>query len=51
MRGDLGVHSGQLRAAAAEFLLSAPFVTGTDLLIDGGTIAALKSGVYESRHR
>ena len=36
-------------AAAAEFLLSAPFVTGTDLLIDGGTIAAMKSGAYEGR--
>ena len=36
-------------AAAAEFLLSAPFVTGTDLLIDGGTIAAMKSGNYEGR--
>ena len=36
-------------AAAAEFLLSAPFVTGTDLLIDGGAIAAMKSAVYEGR--
>lgn len=36
-------------AAAAEFMLSAPFVTGTDLLIDGGTIAAMKSGAYEGR--
>ena len=36
-------------AAAAEFMLGAPFVTGTDLLIDGGTIAALRSGVYEGR--
>jgi NAD(P)-dependent dehydrogenase (short-subunit alcohol dehydrogenase family) len=33
-------------ATAAEFMLSAPFVTGTDLLIDGGTIAAMKSGAY-----
>lgn len=36
-------------ASAAEFMLSAPFLTGTDLLIDGGTIAALKSGTYEGR--
>ena len=36
-------------AAAAEFMLGAPFVTGTDLLIDGGTIAAMKSGAYEGR--
>lgn len=36
-------------AAAAEFMLSAPFVTGTDLLIDGGTIAAMRSGAYERR--
>jgi hypothetical protein len=27
-------------------LLGAGFVTGTDLLIDGGTIAALKSGLF-----
>ena len=36
-------------AAAAEFMLSAAFVTGTDLLIDGGTIAAMKSGNYVGR--
>lgn len=36
-------------AAAAEFLLSdkASFVTGTDLLVDGGTIAAIKTGAYQ----
>ena len=27
-------------------LLGAGFVAGTDLLIDGGTIAALKSGLF-----
>ena len=36
-------------AAAAEFMLTAPFVTGTDLLIDGGTIAAMKTGAYDGR--
>ncbi|MGI6222873.1 MAG: SDR family oxidoreductase [Prevotella sp.] len=36
-------------ANAAEFLLSdkASFITGTDLLIDGGTIAAIKAGTYQ----
>ncbi|MGI6233569.1 MAG: SDR family oxidoreductase [Prevotella sp.] len=36
-------------ANAAEFLLSdkASFITGTDLLIDGGTIAAIKTGTYQ----
>ena len=36
-------------AAAAEFLLSdkASFITGTDLLVDGGTIAAIKTGAYK----
>ncbi len=36
-------------AAAGEFLLSdkASFVTGTDLLIDGGVIAAMNSGRYQ----
>jgi NAD(P)-dependent dehydrogenase (short-subunit alcohol dehydrogenase family) len=36
-------------AAAAAFLLSdeASFITGTDLLIDGGVIAAIKSGRYQ----
>lgn len=35
-------------AAAGAFLLSADaaFITGTDLLVDGGTIAALKSGRF-----
>lgn len=36
-------------ANAAEFLLSdkASFITGTDLLIDGGVIAAIESGRYK----
>lgn len=36
-------------ATAAAFLLSdeASFITGTDLLIDGGVIAAIKSGRYQ----
>ena len=36
-------------AAASEYLLgpTAGFVTGTDLLIDGGVIAAMKSGRYQ----
>lgn len=35
-------------ASAAEFLLSdkASFITGTDLLVDGGMIAAIKTGKY-----
>ena len=35
-------------AAAGAFLLSneASFITGTDLLIDGGVIAAIESGRY-----
>lgn len=35
-------------AAAGAFLLSseAAFITGTDLLIDGGVIAAIESGRY-----
>lgn len=40
-------------AAAGAYLLGpdAGFVTGTDLLIDGGTIAALKSGLFDLRVR
>ncbi len=36
-------------AAAATFLLSdqAAFITGTDLLVDGGMIAAIKTGHYQ----
>ncbi len=36
-------------ANAAQFLLSdqATFITGTDLLVDGGTIAAIKTGNYK----
>ena len=36
-------------ARAAEFLLSdeASFITGTDLLIDGGVIASINSGRYK----
>ena len=36
-------------ANAAQFLLSdqASFITGTDLLIDGGVIAAIKTGAYQ----
>ena len=36
-------------ANAAQFLLSdqASFITGTDLLVDGGTIAAIKTGTYQ----
>lgn len=35
-------------AAAAEFLLSrrASFITGTDLLVDGGAVAAVRSGQF-----
>ena len=33
-------------AEAASFLLNASFITGIDLLIDGGVIAAMKSGQY-----
>ena len=38
-------------AAVSAFLLGpdATFITGTDLLVDGGTIAALRSGVYHGR--
>lgn len=38
-------------AAAAEFLLSdkASFITGIDLLADGGMIAAIKTGHYQMR--
>jgi len=34
---------------AADFLLStkASFITGTDLLVDGGMIAAIKTGAYQ----
>ena len=40
-------------AAAGAYLLGpdAGFVTGTDLLIDGGTIAALKSGLFNLKVR
>lgn len=40
-------------AAAGAFLLSADagFITGTDLLIDGGVIAALKSGKFDLQVR
>lgn len=40
-------------ANAAQFLLSdqASFITGTDLLIDGGTIAAIKTGAYKLQIR
>ena len=40
-------------AEAGAFLLGehADFITGTDLLIDGGTIAALKSGLFNLRVR
>jgi meso-butanediol dehydrogenase / (S,S)-butanediol dehydrogenase / diacetyl reductase len=36
-------------AAAAEFLLgrSAAFITGTDLLVDGGVVAAIQSGTID----
>ncbi len=36
-------------ANVAQFLLSdqASFITGTDLLVDGGTIAAIKTGAYK----
>ena len=36
-------------AAAGAFLLGsdAAFITGTDLLIDGGVIAAMKSGRFQ----
>ena len=40
-------------AAAGAFLLGpdAGFITGTDLLIDGGVIASLKSGRFNLRVR
>ncbi|SFU48845.1 hypothetical protein SAMN05660328_102192 [Streptococcus gallolyticus] len=36
-------------ARAGEFLLSddSSFITGTDLLIDGGVMAAIKAGRYQ----
>ncbi|MEU9156078.1 SDR family oxidoreductase [Streptomyces sp. NPDC048417] len=34
-------------AAAAEFLLGASFVTGTDLLADGGAVAAITTGRFD----
>jgi len=36
-------------ANVAQFLLSdqASFITGTDLLVDGGTIATIKTGAYK----
>ncbi|HUB54102.1 MAG TPA: SDR family oxidoreductase, partial [Mycobacterium sp.] len=36
-------------AAATEFLLgpSASFITGTDLLVDGGVIGAIQSGTVD----
>ncbi|MER5526459.1 SDR family oxidoreductase [Streptomyces sp. NPDC002677] len=34
-------------AAAAEFLLGASFVTGTDLLVDGGAVAAITTGRFD----
>lgn len=37
--------------AAGAFLLDAGFITGTDLLVDGGTIAALKNGGFDLRVR
>ena len=34
-------------AAAAEFIMTSPYITGTDLLIDGGVVAALQAGRIE----
>lgn len=45
---------GRRSCLAADAYLLGPdavFVTGTDLLIDGGTIAALKSGLFDLRVR
>ncbi|WP_217996580.1 SDR family oxidoreductase [Piscicoccus intestinalis] len=33
-------------ADAAAFLMGAPFITGADLLIDGGVVAAIAGGRY-----
>ena len=46
--GSMGTAILRRVAAAGAFLLSADaaFITGTDLLVDGGTIAALKSGRF-----
>ena len=48
-----GRRQSSLDRAAGAYLLGpdAGFVTGTDLLIDGGTIAALKSGLVDLRVR
>ncbi len=50
-RKSQAVYNRDDEIAAAAFLLDsdATFVTGTDPLIDGGAIAAMRSGVYEGR--
>lgn len=51
--GSMGLAILRRVAAGKKILLGpdAGFVTGTDLLIDGGTIAALKSGLFDLKVR
>jgi NAD(P)-dependent dehydrogenase (short-subunit alcohol dehydrogenase family) len=49
--GGVSLVDDQETVEAAAFLLSpdAGFITGTDLLIDGGVIAALRAGRWQLR--